>query len=55
MVDLVLTSLDQLIFIMNIFFTFVYKTRYLNEDVNRSEPFPSVSVPGTAFQTTSVV
>jgi hypothetical protein len=49
MVDLVLTSLDQLIFIMKIFFTFVCKTSYLNKEVNRTEPFPSVSVPGTAF------
>jgi len=46
---LVLTSLDQLIFIMKIFFTFVCKTSYLNKEVNRTEPFPSVSVPGTAF------
>jgi hypothetical protein len=54
MVDLVPTSLDQLIFIMKIFFTIFYKTRYLNEDVNRTEPFPSVSVPGPPFQTNSV-
>ena len=40
---LVLTSLDQLLLILaNAFF---YKTSCLNEEVNRTEPSPSVSVP----------
>ncbi len=42
-VDLiVLTSLDQLLLIMQTKLTF-YKTSYLNE-VNRTEPYPSASV-----------
>ncbi len=44
-VDLtVLTSLDQLLVIMQALFTF-YITSYLNEETNRSEPSPSVRVP----------
>ncbi len=35
---LILTSLDPLIFILNLF----YKTRYLNEEVNSSEPSPQL-------------
>jgi hypothetical protein len=38
------TSLDQLRLILKTFFTF-YKTSYLNEEVNRTEPSPSVSIP----------
>jgi hypothetical protein len=30
---------------MQTMFTFFYKTSNLNEEVNRTEPFPSVSVP----------
>jgi hypothetical protein len=41
---LVLTNLEHLIFILKTLFTFFYKTRYLNEEVNRTEPSPSVSV-----------
>ncbi len=42
---LVLTSLDQLfIYIENIINLF-YKTSYLNEEVNCTEPFPLVSIP----------
>jgi hypothetical protein len=37
---LVLTSLDQLLFILKIVFTFFYKTSYLNEEVNGIEPSP---------------
>jgi hypothetical protein len=36
--------LDQLLLIQQTLFTF-YKTSYLNEEVNRTEPSPSVSVP----------
>jgi hypothetical protein len=42
---LVLTSLDQLLFTLKILFSFFYKTSYLNEEVNCTELFPSVSVP----------
>jgi len=41
---LVLTSLDKLLFILKYYFPF-YKTSYLNEEVNCTEPSPSVSVP----------
>jgi hypothetical protein len=41
---LVLTSLDQLLVILQTTFTFFSKTRYLNKEVNRTEPSPSVSV-----------
>ena len=34
---LVLTGLDHLLFLMKIVFTFLYKIRYLNEEVNRIE------------------
>jgi hypothetical protein len=45
MVDfLVLTNMDLLIFILKILFTFL-QTSYLNEEVNCTEPSPSVSVP----------
>jgi hypothetical protein len=40
---LVLTSLDQFVF-KNIIFLF-YKTSYLNEEANGTEPSPSVSIP----------
>jgi hypothetical protein len=36
-----LTSLDQLIFKMKKYFPLYYKTSYLNEEVNRTEPSPS--------------
>ncbi len=39
-----LTSLDQLLLKIQALFTF-YKTSYLNEEVNGTEPFPSFSVP----------
>ncbi len=42
---LVLTSLDPLLSILKTLFTFFYKTCYLNEEVNCTEPLPSVSVP----------
>jgi hypothetical protein len=42
MVDLlVLTSLDQLLFKTETNFSFFYKTTYLNEEVNSTEPSPS--------------
>jgi hypothetical protein len=42
MVDLlVLTSLDYQLFMV---FTFFYKTSYLSEEVNRTEPSPSVTI-----------
>jgi len=42
---LVLTSLDYLLFIWNILFTFFYKTSYLIAEVNCTDPSPSVSIP----------
>ncbi len=41
---LVLTSLDQLLWELKLNFPF-YKTTYLNEEVNCTEPSPSVRVP----------
>jgi hypothetical protein len=41
---LVLTSFYKLLLNIQILYTF-FNTRYLNEEVNRSEPFPSVGVP----------
>jgi hypothetical protein len=41
---LVLTSFYQVILTTQMLFTF-YKTSYLNKEVNRTEPSPSVSVP----------
>ena len=41
---LVLTSLEELLLILQTLFTF-YETSYLNEEVNYAEPFPTVSVP----------
>ncbi len=42
-----LISLDQLIFKAKMLFTFFYKTSYLNEEVNCTEPFPLVGVSCT--------
>jgi hypothetical protein len=39
---LVLASFDQLLFVLKILVTFFYKTTYLNEEVNCTEP---VSIP----------
>jgi hypothetical protein len=36
---IVLTTLGHLIFILKIFFYLRYKTSYLNEEVNYTEPF----------------
>ncbi len=45
-VDLfVLTSLEQVIFILKIIFTSFCKTSYLNQEVNCTEPSPSVWLP----------
>ncbi len=41
---LVLSSLDQLLFLWKYYLPF-YKTSCPNEEVNCSEPFPSVSIP----------
>ncbi len=41
---LVLTSLDQLIYILKIIFTF-YKRINLSKEVNRTYPYPSDSAP----------
>ncbi len=46
---LMLTNLDRLIFTMKIFHL-CYKTRYLNEEVNCTEPSPSVSIPWEKIQ-----
>ncbi len=44
MVDLlVLNSLDQLLFMLKLYF--FYKTTLLDEEVNSTEPSPSVRVP----------
>jgi hypothetical protein len=40
---LVLTSLGQLLLILKVLF--IYKTSYLNEEVNCTKPSPSVRVP----------
>jgi hypothetical protein len=37
----VLTTLDQLFFVMKILFALFFKTSYLNEEVNGTEPSPS--------------
>jgi hypothetical protein len=42
---LVLASLDQLFFYKENYIYFFYKTSYLNEEVNRTEPFPLVRIP----------
>jgi hypothetical protein len=42
---LVLTILDQLLFVLKISSTCFYKTIYFNEEVNCTEPSPSVSIP----------
>ncbi len=42
---LVLTCLDQLPFKVKILFTFFNKTNHLNEEVRRTEPSPSISIP----------
>jgi hypothetical protein len=41
----VLTSLGQLIFKLKLCFFLFYKTTYLNEEDNRTDPSPSVSLP----------
>jgi hypothetical protein len=42
---LVLTSLDHLLFTLQLLFTLFQKTSYLNVEVNCTEPSPSVRVP----------
>jgi hypothetical protein len=42
---IVLTSLDNLIYILKILFTFAKKTSYLNEEVNCTDPSLAVSIP----------
>jgi hypothetical protein len=42
---IVLTSSDQLLFKLKIYFDFLYKTSYLTEEVNGNELSPSVCVP----------
>jgi len=47
MADLLeLANSDQLLLMLNNVFLFIYKTSYLNEEVNCTEPSPSVC--GTA-------
>jgi len=41
---IVLFGLDQLLCILTQLFNFSYKTRYLNEEVNRTEPSQRVSI-----------
>jgi hypothetical protein len=42
---LVLTSLDEVLFNLKLYFPFFTKTTYLNEEVNCTDPFPSVRLP----------
>jgi hypothetical protein len=46
----VLTSLDLLLFTFKIYV--LYKTSYLNEEVNCTEPFPLVRVPWSKLMLT---
>jgi hypothetical protein len=41
---LVLTSSDQMFFLLKLCFSFFYKTTYLSEEANCTEPSSSVSV-----------
>jgi hypothetical protein len=41
---LVLSNIDQILFTMNILFTFL-QTSYLNEEVICRDPFPEASIP----------
>jgi hypothetical protein len=44
-IDLLVLSLDQLLFILKILFAIFKTTSYLNEEVNCTEPSSSVSIP----------
>jgi hypothetical protein len=46
---LVKTILDQMLLILKIIYFSFYKTSYLNEEMNCTEPFPSVRVPWHAL------
>ncbi len=46
---LILTSLDQLLFILKILFTFFTKTGYLNLEVNCTEPSPQLAFPDITY------
>ncbi len=49
-VDLrVLASLNQLLFYIEIIIILFYKTSYLNEEINCTEPSPLVSIPCLLF------
>jgi len=52
---LVLTSPDQLLFILKIFDYFFYKTTYLKVEVNRYESFPPVRLPCLSFAMSSTL
>ncbi len=41
--------LVQIAFMLQLLFNFFYKTSYLNEEVNSTEPSPSVSFPWLAY------
>ncbi len=41
---LLLTSSDRLLTILNLYFSIFYRTTFLNKEVNRTEPSPSVRV-----------
>jgi hypothetical protein len=46
MVDLfVVTSLDQLLFVLKMLFALIYRTSYLHEEANCTEPSPPVGAP----------
>jgi hypothetical protein len=45
---LVSTGLDQLLYNLKLFFPF-YKTTYLNEEVNRTDPSPSIRLPWNVY------
>jgi hypothetical protein len=46
MIDLLaLTSSDQLVFLLKVYFLFFVKTYYLKKEVNCTEPSPTVRTP----------
>jgi hypothetical protein len=46
---LVLPNLDQLLFKLKLYFSFFYKTTYLNEEVKCTDPFPSLRLPWLVY------
>jgi hypothetical protein len=51
MVDLhFITSIDQLLFKLKLYFPFFYKTTYLNEEVTCTEPFLQLAFPVRTYR-----